>query len=96
MQDWRACLKLAVQLSGRKRAAVAVDAGITAVTLSRILTGAHEYPRFETIVNITHAVGENVGWILHESRAPLSAEETEKMSEIAAFLVERFPKKNPP
>lgn len=92
MQDWRARLKLAVQVSGRKHAAIAWDAGITAVTLSRILTGSHAHPRFETIVNITHAVGENVGWILHETRAPLSAEETEKMREIAAFLVSRFPK----
>src|SRR4051794_38739374 len=84
VQDWRARLKLAVQLSGKKYAVIAWDAGITAVTLSRILTGAHANPRFETIVNITHAVGENVGWILHESRAPLSAEETDKMREIAA------------
>lgn len=96
MQDWRARLKLAVQVSGRKHAAIAWDAGITPATLSRVITGANEHPGFDTVVRITHAVGENVGWILHESRAPLSAEETEKISEIAAFLVERFPKKLPP
>jgi transcriptional regulator with XRE-family HTH domain len=96
MQDWRARLRLAIELSGKKHSTVAWEAGVTRATLSRVLTGRHTQPAFDTVVRITHAVGENVGWILHESRAPLSAEETDKMREIAAFLAERFPKKNPP
>jgi transcriptional regulator with XRE-family HTH domain len=96
LADWRARLRLAVELSGRKHSIIAEDAGITPTTLSRILNGWHARPAFESIVGIAHAAGESVGWILHESRAPLSAEETEKMREIAKFLVSRFPKKNPP
>lgn len=95
MQDWRARLKLAVELSGKKHSAIAWEVGITPATLSRILTGVHVNPGFNTVARITHAVGENVGWVLHESRAPLSAEETEKMREIAAFLVKLFPKADP-
>jgi transcriptional regulator with XRE-family HTH domain len=93
MNDWRERLRLAIELSGKKHSTVAWEAGVARATLSRVLTGRHAHPTFDTVVRITHAVGENVGWILHETRAPLSAEETEKMSEIAAFLVERFPKK---
>ena len=91
MQNWRARLRLAVELSGKKHSAIAWEAGITPATLSRVLTGYHAHPGFDTVVSIAHAVGENVGWILHESRSPLSAEETDKMREIAAFLVSRFP-----
>jgi transcriptional regulator with XRE-family HTH domain len=90
LADWRERLRLAVELSGKKHSAIAWEAGITATTLSRILNGWHARPAFESIVGIAHAAGENVGWILHESRAPLSAEETDKMREIAAFLASRF------
>jgi transcriptional regulator with XRE-family HTH domain len=91
MRDWRERLRLAVDLSEKKYSAIAWEAGITPTTLSRVLTGAHARPGFETVARIAHAAGEHVGWILREPRAPLSAEETERMREIGAFLASRFP-----
>jgi transcriptional regulator with XRE-family HTH domain len=91
MEGWRERLRLAVKLSGKKHSVIAWEANVTRATLSRILTGVHAHPGFEVVVRIAHAAGEHVGWILHEPRTPLSAEETERMREIATFLRERFP-----
>ena len=96
LADWRARLRLAVELSERKHWLIAEDAGITPTTLSRVLHGWHPNPGFETVVRVTHAVGEQVGWILREPRTPLGATDIDRMREIAAFMAERFPKKNPP
>src|SRR3954453_21229520 len=96
LSDWRGAPPAAVELPGKKHWIIAEDAGVTRATLSRVLNGWHAHPTFDTVVRITHAVGENVGWILHESRAPLPGEEIEKMREIAEFLLSRFPKKTPP
>jgi transcriptional regulator with XRE-family HTH domain len=89
--EWRDRLRLAVDLSGKKHSAIAHAAEITPGSLSRILTGRRRHPQFETVVRIVHACGEKVGWILGEDRAPLSADETERMREIAAFLGAKFP-----
>jgi transcriptional regulator with XRE-family HTH domain len=90
MIDWRARLRLAVALSGKKHSIIAEDAGITPATLSRILTGVHSKPQFETVVRIAHAAGEHVGWILLEPRRGLSSGEAAMLRNVAAFLVERF------
>lgn len=93
MDDWRERVRLAVKLSDKKHAVIAWEAGITPTTLSRVLNDKKSHPGFEVVVRIVHATGEHVGWILREPRAPLSAEDTERMREIAAFLRERFPAK---
>ena len=90
LSDWRARLRLAVELSGKKHSIIAEDAGITRATLSRVLTGAHGKPQFETIVRIAHAAGENVGWVLGESRSGLSSGEAAMLRNVAAFLIQRF------
>jgi transcriptional regulator with XRE-family HTH domain len=90
MEDWRARLRLAVELSGKKHSIIAEDAGVTPATLSRVLTGAHGKPQFETVARIAHAAGEHVGWVLRESRMPLSSGEVKMIRNVALFLIERF------
>jgi transcriptional regulator with XRE-family HTH domain len=86
--DWRERLREAIERSGRKRYLIAEDAGITATTLSRILTGAHAQPRFETIMRIAHAVDENVGWICGEEGFSLSSEQRAKVQTAAVILID--------
>lgn len=87
MSDWRDRLREAVTHSGRKRYLIAEDAGITATTLSRILTGAHVQPRFETILRIAHAIDENVGWICGEQGFGLSSDERAQIQAAAVTLI---------
>jgi hypothetical protein len=84
--EWRARLRAAVDRSGRKHAAIARDAGIAPETLSRILTAAHARPAFDTIVRITHAAGESVGWLLGERGHEFSSRELSFLRETAAIL----------
>lgn len=95
MIDWRARLRDAVNRSGKKHYLVAEDAGITATTLSRILTGAHAQPRFETILRIALAVDENVGWICREQGFSLSKEQRAKVQTAAVILID-LTRNNPP
>jgi transcriptional regulator with XRE-family HTH domain len=88
MIDWRPRLREAIDLSGRKRYLIAEDAGITATTLSRILTGAHAQPRFETILRIARAIDENVGWICGEQGFSLSREQRAKIQTAAVILID--------
>jgi SOS-response transcriptional repressor LexA len=83
---WRERLRAAVKASRRKHSAIAADAGITPVTLSRILNAADVKPAFETVVRIAHAVDESVGWLLDERSFVLSAEQREKLAEVVEFL----------
>ena len=83
---WRDRLRMAIEKSGKKHSAIASEAGVTAATLSRVLTGAHERPALDTIVRITHAINEDVGWILDEPVYVLSADEQRKLHEAAAIL----------
>jgi hypothetical protein len=57
-------------------------------TLSKILTGGHANPRFETVVAIVHAAGENVGWLLGEQEFSLSGEQRDKVREAAVVLMD--------
>src|SRR5205823_10402930 len=84
--SWRERLRTAVRASRRKHRAIAADAGITPVTLSRILNAAEVKPAFETVVRIAHAVGESVGWLLEEPGYPLSAEQRSRLAEAVEFL----------
>lgn len=83
---WRDRLREAVARSARKHSAIAHDAGVAPETLSRILTGAHRNPSFDTIVRIAHAVDENVGWLLSERGFALSSEEEKQLQVVVRFL----------
>jgi SOS-response transcriptional repressor LexA len=83
---WRVKLRAAIDRSGLKHSVVALDAGITPETLSRILTSGHQRPSLDTITRIAHAVNENVGWILDERGFALSARETKQLREVVSFL----------
>jgi len=63
---WRERLRLAVERSGAKQAAIARRAQIAPETLSRILNDAHAHPQFETVVRIASAAQVRVGWLLEE------------------------------
>jgi transcriptional regulator with XRE-family HTH domain len=69
-----------------KQSVIALDAGITPETLSRILTAGHQRPSLETITRIAHAVNENVGWILDERGFLLSADEMRQLRQAVRFL----------
>jgi proteasome lid subunit RPN8/RPN11 len=66
LPDWRKRLRDAIYDTGRKQQAIAWDAGVAPQTLSRVLHSVGPLPAFETIVRITHATGETVGWLLDE------------------------------
>jgi len=83
---WRDRLRMAIEKSGKKHSAIAAEAGVTAATLSRVLTAAHERPTLDTIVRITHAINENVGWLLDEPSYVLSADEQRKLHEAVTIL----------
>jgi transcriptional regulator with XRE-family HTH domain/predicted RNase H-like HicB family nuclease len=91
MNDWRKRLRHAVDLTRRTQCSIAEDAGVTPETFSRVMSGRHVQPGFETVVRIIHAVGETVGWIIREPQASLSADDGARMREIVGFLDELFP-----
>jgi transcriptional regulator with XRE-family HTH domain len=85
---WRERLREAVARTGKKQWYIAEEAGITSATLSRILTGTHRAPGFETVVRITHAAGETVGWLLDEPGFALSGEQRAKVRTAGAILLD--------
>jgi transcriptional regulator with XRE-family HTH domain len=88
MDEWRTRLREAINRTGKKYCAVAWEAGIDPTTLSRLLTGTMHKPSFQTIVNVTHATGETVGWILGEYGYSISEEERKKLRDAAATIIE--------
>jgi transcriptional regulator with XRE-family HTH domain len=86
--NWRARLHEAINQSGKKHSIIAEDAGITPATLSRVLTGVHGQPRFETIMRITHAVGERVGWVCEEEGFSLDNHQRAKVRTVAGILMD--------
>jgi transcriptional regulator with XRE-family HTH domain len=93
VNDWRKRLRSAVDLTRRTHCSIAEQAGVTPETFSRVLSGRHRQPGFETVVKIIHATGESVGWVLGERQAPLSADGQAMMREIIDFLDSHFPEK---
>ena len=83
--NWRERLRAAVEKSGKKHSAIAVEAGVDPATLSRILNGRMQ-PAFDTVVKVAHAVGENVGWLLDERGFSLSGDEQRQLSNVIRFL----------
>jgi transcriptional regulator with XRE-family HTH domain len=86
--DWRERLRDAVNRSGKKHYLIAEDAGVTRATLSRILTGVHSQPKFETILRIAHAAGENIGYLAGEQGFSLSREQRAKVQTAAVILID--------
>lgn len=84
--SWRKRLKMAIEASGRKHSAIAADAGIAPVTLSRILNAVDLNPSFETVVRIAHAVNESVGWLVEEPGFALSGSQLKKLVASLDFL----------
>jgi len=91
LADWRERLRGAIRRTGRRQNSIAEQAGVSPDTLSRILSGGHANPRFETVAAIVHAAGESVGWLLREPQAPLSGSDLFMMREIVHFLDSHFP-----
>ncbi len=86
--NWRDRLRAAIERSGKKHSAVAREAGIAPATLSRILTAEHMHPTFDSVVKVTHAVDENVGWLLDERGFALSGDEQKQLRKVVHFLNE--------
>jgi hypothetical protein len=85
--DWRERLRDAINRSGKKHSVIAWEARITRATLSRILTGKSQ-PRFETVMKITHAAGERVGWVCGEEGFSLDDHQRAKVRTVAGILMD--------
>jgi SOS-response transcriptional repressor LexA len=84
--SWRERLRIAIDASGRTQNAIAASAGVTPETLSRVLNGFHARPAFETVVRITHAVGESVGSLLDEPAFSLDGEQRAELRRVIGYL----------
>lgn len=84
--SWRERLRAAVDASGRRQNAIAETAGVTPETLSRVLSGVHAQPAFETVVRLAHAVGESVGTLLDEPAFVLDAEQRAEVRRVIGYL----------
>jgi transcriptional regulator with XRE-family HTH domain len=84
--SWRERLRAAVDASGRRQNAIAASAGVSPETLSRVLSGVHAQPAFETVVRIAHAVGESVGTLLDEPAFSLDGEQRAEVRRVVGYL----------
>jgi len=84
--SWRNRLRAAVDASGRTQNAIAASAGVSPETLSRVLSGVHAQPAFETVVRIAHAVGESVGTLLDEPAFFLDGEQRAEIRRVVNYL----------
>jgi DNA polymerase V len=84
--SWRERLRTAIDASGRTQNAIAASAGVSPETLSRILNGFHARPAFETVVRVTHAVGESVGSLLDEPAFSLDGEQRAELRRVIGYL----------
>jgi SOS-response transcriptional repressor LexA len=84
--SWRERLRAAIDASGRRQNAIAASAGVSPETLSRVLSGIHAQPAFDTVVRIAHALGENVGTLLDEPAFSLSAEQRAEVRRVVGYL----------
>jgi transcriptional regulator with XRE-family HTH domain len=83
---WRERLTEAVRQSGRKRNAIARDAGIDPTTLSRILHGGLPHISFQIVARIAYATGVSLGWLLEEQGFELSPLQIEEVEQVIGFL----------
>jgi transcriptional regulator with XRE-family HTH domain len=64
-------LRSAIEAKGMKHSWVAMEAGITAATLSNILTGRTSDPSLSVVLAIARAIGQPLAAILDEPSEPL-------------------------
>ena len=79
-------LRAAIDASGRRQNAIAESAGVSPEALSRVLSGIHARPAFDTVVRITHALKENVGTLLDEPAFSLDAEQRHELRRVLGYL----------
>jgi SOS-response transcriptional repressor LexA len=84
--SWRERLRAAIDANGRRQNAIAESAGVTPETLSRVLSGIHAQPAFDTVVRITHALGESIGTLLEEPAFSLDAEQRAELRRVIGYL----------
>lgn len=84
---WRERLRLAVERSGAKHAAIARQAQIAPETLSRILNDGQARPQFETVVRIASAAQVRVGWLLDEPFRGIELSERDRATIRAAGVI---------
>jgi len=84
---WRERLREAIRRSGRKQSDIAQIAGVTDVTLSRILNAVDAKPAFDTVVRIAFATGVTVGWLLNEEELPFGPWEREQIRHAAKVIL---------
>lgn len=85
MTEWRVRLLQAVRESGKSQCAIALEAGTSDETVSRVLH-SNQNPSFETLVRIVHATGHTVGWLLGERGYTLSLEQVKELRRVAAII----------
>lgn len=85
--DLRQRLREAVHATGRKHSDIAWGAGISPVTLSRILNAPHPQPAFLTVVRLAHELGVTAGWLLDEEGFQLDAQQRAILRDAAQLLL---------
>jgi predicted RNase H-like HicB family nuclease len=90
-EPFRLRLREAIERSGEKHSVIARHAAIAPETLSRLLGVSNQRPSFDTVVRITHAAGETVGWLLGEPAYSLSVTERIRIREAAETILARVP-----
>lgn len=83
---WRDRLRLAIRRTGKKQSYIAELAGIAPETLSRIITGKHQKPSFDAVVNVARVCRVTVGWVLNEGAIPLTENERAILQSAGAIL----------
>ena len=88
MKDaWRERLREAIERTNLKHSYIAECAGITPVTLSRILTGMSVEPRVTSIVRLAHAAGVTVGWLFNEEEFRIGQRERTQLRNAAHVIL---------
>ncbi|HEX2833229.1 MAG TPA: helix-turn-helix domain-containing protein [Thermoanaerobaculia bacterium] len=82
-------LRSAIEARGAKHAWIAEEAGITAATLSNILTGKTADPGIAVVQSIARAIGQPLAAILEEPAAPLLESEEEVLRRAIEILDRR-------
>ena len=82
--DWRARLRQAVDATGKEDKTIAMQAGIAAETLSRILNGEIQDPGINTMSRLAAATGVSIGWLLGEE--PFSRADDPALVDIINYL----------
>ena len=84
---WRTRLRQAIDRTNWKHSYVAECAGITPVTLSRILTGVSAEPHLTSIVRLAHVAGVTVGWLLDEEGLQIGERERTQLRNAAHVIL---------